>query len=355
MVVLLGSRLSVGVRPGIAERKQGKGMDMLPDKGLSPGKRGLPRHLLAALQLVLISSCCLLLLVGCEEPREVKKVSLAEKITPMSEQNGSPGGRLRVAVSAIISPRETFDSYRDMLKYLEKRLGTPTELIQRETYQEVNELIGKRKLEMAFICTGAYVEGRDTQNMELLVVPLVKGEPVYYSYIIASAQAKIQGLEGLRGKSFAFTDPLSNTGYIAPRYLLLQKKETPEEFFQKTIFTHSHDRSIEAVAKGLVDGAAVDSLVFDAMVETNPQFVAQVEIIDKSPPFGIPPVVVPKALPLARKDQLREILLAMHDDPEGREILRKLKIDQFIRVEDSLYNSVREMIEKIRVHDLQQK
>ena len=241
-----------------------------------------------------------------------------------------------------------------MLKYLEKRLGTTTELIQRETYQEVNELIGKRKLEMAFICTGAYVEGRDTQNMELLVVPVVKGEPVYYSYVIASAQAKIQGLEGLRGKSFAFTDPLSNTGYIAPRYLLLQRKETPEGFFRKTIFTHSHDRSIEAVAKGLVDGAAVDSLVFDAMGETNPQLIAQLEIIDKSPPFGIPPVVVPKELPFARKEQLREILLAMHDDPEGKEILRKLKIDRFVQVEDSLFDSVREMFEKIRVHDLNQ-
>lgn len=328
-------------------------MNMLHGKGVLSGLRGLSRVLLTALQLALLCSCCILLL-GCEEPREVKKISLAEKVAPGNEQNQAAGSRLRVAVSAILSPRETFDSYRDMLKYLEKRLGTPTELIQRETYQEVNELIGKRKLEMAFICTGAYVEGRDTQDMELLVVPVVKGEPVYYSYVIASAQAKIQGLEGLRGKSFAFTDPLSNTGYIAPRYLLLQKNERPEGFFLKTIFTHSHDRSIEAVAKGLVDGAAVDSLVFDAMGETNPELIAQLEIIDKSPPFGIPPVVVPKELPFARKEQLREILLAMHDDPEGREILRKLKIDRFVRAEDSLFDSVREMFEKIRVHDLKQ-
>ncbi|MHB8810963.1 MAG: substrate-binding domain-containing protein [Desulfobulbaceae bacterium] len=327
---------------------------MQPGKGVLSGLRDLSRYLLAVLQLALLSSCCLLLLIGCEEPREVKKISLAEKVAPGNEQNQTAGSRLRVAVSAIISPRETFDSYRDMLKYLEKRVGTPAELIQRETYQEVNDLIGKRKLEMAFICTGAYVEGRDTQNMELLVVPVVKGETVYYSYIIAPAQAKIQGLEGLRGKSFAFTDPLSNTGYIAPRYLLLQRNETAEGFFRKTIFTHSHDRSIEAVAKGLVDGAAVDSLVFDAMVETDPQLAAQVEIIDKSPPFGIPPVVVPKELPFARKEQLREIMLAMHDDPEGKEILRTLKIDRFVRGEDSLYDSVREMFEKISGHDLNQ-
>lgn len=239
-------------------------------------------------------------------------------------------------------------------QYLEKRVGIPAELIQRETYQEVNELIGRRKLEMAFICTGAYVEGRDTQNMELLAAPVVKGEPVYYSYIITSAQAKIQGMEGLRDKRFAFTDPLSNTGYLAPRYLLLQRNETPEQFFQKSIFTNSHDHSIEAVAKGLVDGAAVDSLVYDAMAEANPQLISQLKIIEKSPPFGIPPVVVPKELPYARKEQLREILLAMHDDIEGKEILRKLKIDRFVRVEDSLYDSIREMFAKVRDQDLNQ-
>jgi phosphonate transport system substrate-binding protein len=63
---------------------------------------------------------------------------------------------------------------------------------------------------------------------------------------------------------------------------------------------------------------------------------------------------VPKELPFARKEQLREIMLTMHDDPEGKEILRRLRIDRFVRGEDSLFDSVREMFEKIRVHDLKQ-
>ena len=318
------------------------------------GQRGLWRRVVVVLQLVLVCVGVSQLLAGCDQSKEVKKISLTEKVEGGGEEKAPVGSRLRIAVSAIISPRETFDSYRDLIKYLERRMGVPTELVQRETYQEVNELIGKRQLEMAFICTGAYVEGQAKQNMELLVVPVVKGESVYYSYIIAAAQANIQGLEGLRGKSFAFTDPLSNTGYLAPSYLLLQKNETPERFFQKTILTHSHDRSIEAVAKGLVDGAAVDSLVYDALAETNPQLIAQLKIIGRSPPFGIPPVVIPKELPAAEKEKLRALLLVMHEDPEGREILRKLKIERFAQVEDSLYDSVREMFNKVRAQALNQ-
>jgi phosphonate transport system substrate-binding protein len=329
-------------------------MKMLSGTGLLSGQGYLLRRLPAAVLLAMVSACCLALLVGCEERYEGKAVSLAEKVEPGGEPTRPAGSSLRVAVSAIISPRETFDSYREMLKYLEKRVGIPTELIQRETYQEVNELIGKGMLELAFICTGAYVEGSVPQNIELLAAPVVNGESAYYSYIIAATRTKILEFEGLRGKVFAFTDPLSNTGYLAPRYLLLERNETVEGFFGRTIFTHSHDRSIEAVAKGLVDGAAVDSLVYDAMAETNPQLIAQLRIIDRSPPFGIPPVVVPRELPASRKEQIREILLAMHNDPEGREILRKLKIERFVRVEDSLYDSVRVMFDKIRDHELKQ-
>lgn len=301
--------------------------------------------------LVMLVAGTLLLLAACERPPEAKKISLAEKLEAGKSPEVPLASSLRVAVAAIISPYETFDSYRDLLRYLEGRLGIPTELVQRESYQEINNLIGQKKLEVAFICTGAYVDGRDSEDMELLVAPQVKGEPVYYSYIITAAEAPFRDLEDLRGRRFAFTDPLSNTGYLAPRYLLLEKNERVERFFQSTIFTHSHDRSIEAVAKGLVDGAAVDSLVYDALAEARPQLIAKLKIIARSPPFGIPPVVVPRQLPSERKEQLRSLLLGMHDDPVGKEILRRLGIDRFVQVDDSLYDRVREMLDRVRAQD----
>lgn len=313
---------------------------------------GLVGRMLATLALALVAGGIIFLLVACERPQDAKKVSLAEKLEAGRNAEVPLVSSLRVAVAAIISPYETFDAYRDLLRYLEERLGIPTELVQRESYQEINELIGQKKLEVAFICTGAYVEGRDSEGMELLVAPQVKGEPVYYSYIIAAAGASVRDLEDMRGMRFAFTDPLSNTGYLAPRYLLLEKDETVERFFQSTIFTHSHDRSIEAVAKGLVDGAAVDSLVYDALAETKPQLIAKLKIVARSPPFGIPPVVVPRELPSERKEQLRSLLLAMHADPTGKDILRRLGIDRFVQVDDSLYDRVREMLVRVRAQDM---
>ena len=68
--------------------------------------------------------------------------------------------------------------------------------------------------------------------------------------------------------------------------------ETPDSFFRKYVFTYSHDNSIKSVAEKLVDGAAVDSLVYDYTVARSPLFSAKTRVIQKSGPYGIPPVVV---------------------------------------------------------------
>ena len=90
---------------------------------------------------------------------------------------------------------------------------------------------------------------------------------------------------------FAFTDPDSNTGAMVPRFWLAELGETPESFFSKTIFTYSHDNSILAVAKGLVDAAAVDGHQWEYFERFSPAYTSKTRVIRKSQPFGSPPLV----------------------------------------------------------------
>ena len=41
-------------------------------------------------------------------------------------------------------------------------------------------------------------------------------------------------------------------------------------FFSNTIYTYSHDNSIMAVAKGMVDGASVDGLIWEFYHQRKP-------------------------------------------------------------------------------------
>jgi phosphonate transport system substrate-binding protein len=247
------------------------------------------------------------------------------------------------AVSAMISPKETFVSYQELVDYISKRMGKKVAMKQRRTYQEINKMLQLGDVDFAFICTGPFLEGREEFGLIPLVVPVVRGEPYYHSYVIVHRNSPLFQFQDLKGKKFAFTDPLSLSGRLFPLYVLRKEGFPPESFFTAAIYTYSHDNSIEAVATKLVDGAAVDSLVWEFFQAKSSPFALQTRVVLKSPPLGIPPVVTSPKFPHKSREQLKIVLLEMEKDPEGKRILRDLKIDRFIKPPPHLYDSVMEM------------
>lgn len=250
----------------------------------------------------------------------------------------------------MVSPKEGFVYYRELLDFLEEKLHRRTQLIQRKTYREINQLLGNGSIDIAFICSGPYVEAKGQYGFKLLAAPEVAGSHFYKAYLIVNTSSPYKDLSELRGKTFAFTDRESNTGRLVPLHWLAQMGERPEAFFGTSVFTFSHDNSIMAVAKGLVDGAVVDSLVWDYFKQTNPEVTSKTRVIRKSEPYGIPPVVASSFLPRVERDKIREILLTVHEDPEGRRILDGLKIDRFIEPSDEWYDSIRTLVKGLNVH-----
>lgn len=250
---------------------------------------------------------------------------------------------LHVAVASVISPRGTVESYQPLLDYLSRKLDRPVELVQRRTYAEVNDLIGAGEVDLAFVCTSAYVIGQREFGMELLVAPQVKGEVTYQSVLIVPANSRAQKLADLRDQTFAFTDPWSASGRMYPTALVRALGETPETFFNRTFFTYSHDDAIRAVASGVADGAAVDSLVYEFALAREPRLGEQTKVIHRSPLFGIPPVVTSPQLRPQVRAELQSILLEMNDNPAGRPALEALDFDRFVLIDDAAYNSIREL------------
>lgn len=288
-----------------------------------------------------------LLLAGCADAPAASAIRLSQ-LDPLPTQSARVLP-LRVAVAAVISPRGTVESYRPLLDYLSRRLSRPVKLVQRRTYAEINDLLERGEVDVAFVCTSAYVAGHDQFGMELLAAPQVNGAAVYYSVLIVPADSPARSMADLRGKVFAFTDPMSTSGRMYPTWLAQQLGATPETFFARTFFTYSHDDAIRAVAEGVADGAAVDSLVYDFAIRREPALRDKTRVIHRSPPFGIPPVVVrPDARPQL-KAELQRALLDLADDPHeaGREALQAIGVERFILINDSAYDSVREVLNSV--------
>ncbi len=296
------------------------------------------------LAMMLLAALC-----GCSRDGDGVVVDFSKTAVVEQNEAATPAVQpLRVAVGAMISPRETFTAYRRLVDYLGERMQRPGELVQRKTYVEVSELLQKGQIDVAFICSGPYALGRDTFGFELLATPEVQGRHDYRAYLIVSRDSAYQQLEDLRGKVFAFTDQDSNTGKLVPTYWLAKLGETPESFFSRTLFTYSHDNSILAVSRALVDGASVDSLIWDYYRFKTPELTARTRIIKKSEPYGIPPLVATRGVPQDIRDRLREVLFDMHRDPEGRDILRELMIERFIVPQDAWYEPIRHMYAELK-------
>ncbi len=251
---------------------------------------------------------------------------------------------LRFGVGAMFSPKETLSTYRQILYYIGDHIDRPVKMVQRKSYDEIDQLLRTRDLEIAMICSGPYVWNNRDFGAELLVAPVMYGKPFYHSYLIVHKDAPgFAGIEDFRNKTFAFTDPKSNSGSLAPTYMLARIGETPDSFFSSLIYSGHHGKSIEMVADKQVDGAAVDHLVWEYMNKTNPVYTARTKVVVKSPEFGIPPIVVHPHMDSELKKRIRTILLNMDQDPVGREVLGKIFIDKFIVPPDSNYDAVRQM------------
>lgn len=268
---------------------------------------------------------------------ERKSVDFSKREKPPAEITDT-SKYITMAVGAMISPQETYYLYKDLFEYVSAKLNKKLKFEQRKTYSDVNELIKNNQVDVGFICTGAYFN--IINDCEMLVAPVVNGKPYYQAYIIVNANSDIYNFEDLRVRTFAFTDPISNTGKSYPEKRIRELfNQTPGEFFDKIIYSHSHDASIQLVSKEIVDGASVDGLIFDYLYNSGSKDVKNLRIIEKSRFFGIPPVVSSKKLNQPVKEQIIKILLSMDSDPEGQKILKKLFIDKFVIPEDTIYKN----------------
>ena len=250
-----------------------------------------------------------------------------------------------IAIASMTSPKETIYYYHDLINYISDKIGYPIYIKQKKTYEEVNTLIDNNEVDFAFICSGAFAEQYKKHKVKLLVAPQINNKTSYNAYIITHKRSGVSNFSEFDNKSFAFTDPLSNTGRLYPLKKLGLLKQNETDFFMKTIYTYGHDISIQMVNREIIDGASVHGLIYEYLALNNPERVENINVIEKSEEFGMPPVVTPSNLDAEKFKKYQEVFLNIHKDSLGREILSRLNIDKFVIVDNKIYSSVFELKE----------
>ncbi|MDW7739886.1 MAG: phosphate/phosphite/phosphonate ABC transporter substrate-binding protein [Bacillota bacterium] len=288
--------------------------------------------------------------INLKQPEDIEAITVPtphyRPNIPVSFNSDTP--YVRIAIAPTVSPAVIRQNYRKLSVYIPEKLEQPVELIFRSTNSEINQLIIQNLVDAALVESWSYVILNESDDIELLAVPQVNGNTYHYSYVIVSANSNYYKLEDLKNQKFIFTDPLSFPGKLYVSYLLAQMGETPDTFFSKYIHSYSNDSSIIAVAEQWVEGAAVDSLVYDYLVNDNPELENKIRIIETSPPIGNPPLIISAKAQPELKQKIKNLFFSMHRNAEGQNVLADMKIESFVPGQDEDYDIIRSIMNEIQ-------
>jgi phosphonate transport system substrate-binding protein len=235
--------------------------------------------------------------------------------------------------------------YRFLADRIADRLGRPVELVVGRSFDEFE----RGKADLGVICGLPYVwlAARRPPPVELLAAPVLAGDryagrPLYHSDVIVRRDSPISCLEELRGYSWAYNEPASQSGHTVTLYSLVRMGARPG-FFARVVEAGVHQRAIRLVAGGAVDAAAIDSQVLAIELRDHPQ-LAGLRVVGSFGPSTIQPVVAASRLPEQLKDQVREFLVKLGDDPTARPVLDHGLIRRFSPVDDATYDDIRAML-----------
>jgi phosphonate transport system substrate-binding protein len=236
--------------------------------------------------------------------------------------------------------------YRFTMDYLGRKLGCEIELAVGMDYDAIYQA------DLAFICGLPYVLYTAPylahSALEALVAPVLQGErfenrPIYFSDVIVRQDSPFQSFAELRGCSWAYNEPQSQSGYGITRYWLVKLGET-NGYFNKVVQSGFHQRSIQMVCNGEVDASAIDAQVLAVELRDHPQLAEQLRVIDSLGPSSIQPLAAARHLSPTLKQDMQAVLAEIHHDPAGRAVLGQGFIDHFIPVSDADYDDIRAML-----------
>jgi phosphonate transport system substrate-binding protein len=232
--------------------------------------------------------------------------------------------------------------------FLEKETGLSINMMIPGSYDELVDQFNSKTPCFAMMSSQSYVLANQKYGAQVKLRTVRFGHSVYYGMIIAKSTSNIKDIGGLQGKSIAYTDELSTSGYLYPKKLLERNKIKT----LKEAFVGKHDEVVRQVYEGKFDAGAAfysppgsDGTIRDArsrLKEKYPDVESKIIIITKTDPIPNDPVVFSKNFDQDVARKLYMALVKLASDAKGKQTLLDLYGSEgFVKAADADYNSLR--------------
>lgn len=252
--------------------------------------------------------------------------------------------KLVLALIPQENPEKLIGDVEVISDYLSEELGVPVEGIVTSDHAAAVEALRNGDADISFMGALPFVIAEREVGAEVLLSEVYRGSPIYTSRVFVRRDSGIDSPADLRGKSIAFADPLSESGYLYPLETLveaglLERGQDPKSFFGEVYFAGGYQQAMQAMAAGLVDAAGVSQ--YSELLLT-PQQQEEVKWIAESEPIPSHVVVARSGLDPELKERFVQAMLKLNE-PERRYLLQHLySPDGYVRADAAAFDGVRD-------------
>jgi phosphonate transport system substrate-binding protein len=240
---------------------------------------------------------------------------------------------LHMAFIPSADTQKILASGRPLADMLEKETGLKIETSVPTMYAPLVEAMGAGQVDVGWLAPFSYAVARKKYDAEVILATVRAGSKTYPWQVVVPADSGIKTIDDLRGKRFAFGDPLSTSSYLFPAAYIKEKYNLdPDKFFSQVTFAGGHDKVVIAVYNKQVDGGATFGPNVGApesdgrarALSSLPDVMQKVVRILEADKIPNDTVSVRKGLPKDVTEKVRSGLLKISKTDAGLKLLKDL-------------------------------
>lgn len=230
---------------------------------------------------------------------------------------------IKIGSVTVESQGATITRFKPFAEYLEKKFDVKVEVFTASDYAGIVQALSAGHIHLARMGGAAYAAGYIDSNggiepLAMNVEP--NGGKGYHSVLIVKSDSPYKSIEDLKGKTLAWADPNSTSGFLVPNASLRDSGIDPQKYFGRTLFSGGHEQSVIGVLKGNFDSAFTwtspghQSGQFRIMMDRGMLKLEDLRIVWESPLIANPLWAVPKNIPADMRKDLLDMFVGLAKD-----------------------------------------
>ena len=268
-------------------------------------------------------------------------------VGPVFGQGTAKPGVLTVGFIPAEDSRAMVRQSQAILDIVAKHTGMKIDTFVGSDYNATIEALRAGHVDVALLGPFSYVLATTVAPVEAFAVTVTARsmQPSYQSIIIAAKDSNINSLADLKGKTFAFVDPGSTSGFMVPSAAFIKAGITPEKDFKQVMYSGGHDATIVAVGSGKVDAGSVADRIYERGCAKGLADCNKLKVIWTSPPIPNDPLLYRKTLSEDMKKKIREAFFSVKNLAFGE----MGTVARFDPASDKDYDPLREIASALKL------